>query len=248
MIRHLSVARSSSHGAEPAEASRAVRLLAVSDEAERAFDFQSNRNALKPIDAILGAGDLKPEYLDFLANAFNVPLLYVLGNHDRGGGWQEERHHVPEPMDGDWHEVGGLRICGLSWPTDKGERAIHDQNAAWRQIGAGFLRTRGHRPEIVVSHVPPLGVGDAPDDHYHRGFAAYKWFMDRSKPVLWVHGHTPLAATDKWWLRSGATTVVNVTGAVLIEVSPKGPNDQAAGDERGAGEESTDRATAVAAR
>lgn len=224
MIRRLNVSRPSTNGPSPKDLTRPVRLLAVSDEPERAFDFETNRNALKPIDAIVGAGDLKPEYLDFLANAFNVPLLYVLGNHDRGGGWEEEIHHVPEPMDGAWHDVAGLRVAGLSWPTDRRERAIHDENAAWRQVAAGYLRLRGHRPDIVVSHVPPLGLGDAPDDHYHRGFAAYRWLLEKLNPLVWIHGHTPLAAADEWRLGLGDTAIVNVTGAVLIEVASSASN------------------------
>jgi len=197
-----------------------VRILAVSDEAERAFDYERNRDALLPVDGVLGAGDLRPEYLDFLTGAFKAPLLYILGNHDRGGGWEEGQRHVPETIDGSWHDLGGLVVAGLSWPADSKGRAIHDDTAAWRQVASCFMRVRGRRPDIVVSHAPPLGLGDTPEDHYHRGFAAYRWLLDRLKPPLWVHGHTALAATDRWWIAHGQTTIVNVTGAVLLEMVP----------------------------
>ena len=116
--------------------SRPIRLLAVSDEVERAFDFEANRDALTPIDAILGAGDLKPEYLDFLANAFSVPLLYVLGNHDRGGGWNEEKHHVPEPMDGAWHDVA--EACAS--PACRGRRTRASGRSTTRTPRGGRSR------------------------------------------------------------------------------------------------------------
>lgn len=199
---------------------RPIRLLAVSDEIEPALSFETNRRALRPVDAVIGAGDLKPEYLDFVADAFKVPLLYVRGNHDRGGGWQEEIDHVPEPMDGTWHDVGGLTIAGLSWPSNDHGRAVHDEAAAWRQVASSYVRFRSRRPLILVSHVPPAGLGDTPEDHYHRGFAAYRWLCERLKPAVWIHGHTSIAALEHWWVQSGSTTVVNVTGAVLIELAP----------------------------
>jgi hypothetical protein len=73
---------------------------------------------------------------------------------------------------------------------------------------------------IVLSHVPPLGAGDAPTDPYHRGFKGYRWLLDRLEPTLWLHGHTPLAATAEWKVQVGLTVVVNVTGAVLIDLMP----------------------------
>lgn len=202
------------------DSQRPIRILAVSDEVERAFDFASNRSELMPIDGIIGAGDLRPEYLDFLTMAFKAPLLYVRGNHDRGGGWDDHVEHVPEPMDGPIQNLNGVGICGLSWPCDRRQQAVHDENLAWRQVARSMVSLRTQRPDVIVSHVPPAGLGDTPDDHYHKGFAAYRWLCDKTKPSLWIHGHTSLAASPVWWLDHGPTKVVNVTGAVLIDLVP----------------------------
>lgn len=194
-----------------------VRLLAVSDEADRALDVEANRVALGRIDGIVGAGDLAPDYLAFLADAFKAPLIYVRGNHDRGENWDARRPHLPQPLGRATDELRGLRLAGLSWPGRPGGQAIRDEGAAWRQALSLWLHLRGKRPHVVLSHVPPRGVGDVPEDAYHRGFAAYRWLSRRLAPRLWIHGHTALSAVAGWRQDWGGTTFVNATGAVLVE-------------------------------
>lgn len=210
MIRRLRLPR-------PARLVHDVRLLAVSDETDRAFDVEANRVALGRIDGIVGAGDLEPEYLAFLTDAFNAPLIYVRGNHDRGGGWEARRPVLPQPLGRATDVVAGLHVAGLSWPGQPGGQAIRDEGAAWRQATGLWLRLRGARPDVVLSHVPPRGLGDVPADDYHRGFAAYRWLCRRLAPRLWIHGHTALSAVADWRQEWGATTFVNATGAVLVE-------------------------------
>ena len=57
-----------------------VRVLAVSDVVEEGLwaDIGPARGA----DLILGCGDLPFEYLGYLMNALDVPLVFVPGNHD----------------------------------------------------------------------------------------------------------------------------------------------------------------------
>jgi uncharacterized protein len=203
---------------------RPIRLLAVSDEREPALDFARNREALVPIDGVIGCGDLDPRWLAFLADAFSAPLVYVRGNHDRGGDWDERRLVVPDPLSsGRGTTLAGLRIAGLEWPNveDDGNQRRPDQ--AWwhafhvvtRHVRA---RLRGRdEPLLVVSHAPPEGAGDG-SDAYHRGFGGYRWLLDRVRPPLWLHGHTTVASVDELVVRSGRSTVVNVTGAVLVEI------------------------------
>ncbi len=217
MIRRLSIPWPN-ETARAGRAGRPIRLLAVSDEQERAFDFEQNRIAIPPLDAVIGAGDLEPDYLDFLANSFHAPLLFVRGNHDRGANWGTLGERLPHPLDSQPQRIGGVTVAGLSWPGNMDEHALHDDRAAWRQALGLFARRRLRRPVIIVSHVPPLGLGDTPEDLYHRGFPAYRWLCRRVQPVLWLHGHTSMAAAPDWRTTWAGTTLLNVTGAVLIEI------------------------------
>ena len=208
---------------------RPIRILAASDQVERAFDFATNRDDIEPIDAVFGCGDLEPDYLAFLGDAFHVPLLYVRGNHDRGGAWQAAGAKLPVALDANLAQAAGIAIGGLSWPREIDGRAVRDDLSAWRQALGFWARAwRSRPPRIVLSHVPPLGLGDTPEDFYHRGFAAYHWLCARLKPVLWLHGHTSIAATEDWHCRWGGTTLVNVTGAVVLEMRPAAQRPAAA--------------------
>jgi Icc-related predicted phosphoesterase len=215
MIRRISMPWP--QGTPSAELKR-VRLLAVSDEPERALDFERNRSEIGRVDAVLGCGDLQPDYLSYLADAFKAPLIYVRGNHDRGMAWAAMGEVLPEPLAG-CEKIAGVNLVGLSWPgNERATHAIRDEQAAWRQALPLAVKSPRERPLIVLSHVPPRGLGDTPEDDYHRGFAAYEWLSRRIHPTLWLHGHTSMAAVRDWRVTWGDTTFVNVTGAVIVDV------------------------------
>lgn len=205
---------------------RPIRLLAVSDEREPALDFARNRDSLGAIDGIVGAGDVDPRWLAFLADAFAAPLLYVRGNHDRGGDWDERRRVVPEPMaSGGRARLAGLETATFEWPDVDGPGNRRRPDVAWShalrvgvpRLASGLLGRS--EPLVVVSHAPPEGVGDG-KDAYHRGFPAYRWLLDRLHPPLWLHGHTTVASVDDLVVHRNGSTVINVTGAVLVEIVP----------------------------
>jgi uncharacterized protein len=207
---------------------RPIRLLAVSDEHEPALEFEANRRDLGPLDGIVGCGDLDPRWLAFLADSFSAPLVYVLGNHDRGGDWDERRRVVPDPLgSGRQTRIAGIAVTGLSWPAgQEGRNRRRSDLAWWQAFRVARLRLRDRlrgrsEPVLVISHAAPEGAGDGPDV-YHRGFPAYRWLLDRLRPPLWLHGHTTTASVANLEIRSGETTVVNVTGAVLVELRSPG--------------------------
>jgi Icc-related predicted phosphoesterase len=208
---------------------RPIRLLAASDEHEPALEFERNRQEIGPLDGVIGAGDLDPRWLAYLADAFAAPLVFVRGNHDRGGDWDIRRPVVPDPLrPGEMTRLAGVAIAGFEWPhvNEPGNRRRPDL-AWWHafRVARSELRdrlTRRREPLLVVSHVAPEGAGDAPDA-YHRGFHAYRWLLERLHPPLWLHGHTTTASVADLTVQAGATTVVNVTGAVLVELLPPTP-------------------------
>jgi hypothetical protein len=203
-----------------------VRILAVSDEVDRALESQVNRDSLGKIDLIAGCGDLDAAYLAMLGDAFCVPLVYVRGNHDRGANWQAHHGFLPDELpDAHAQTVAGVTLIGLSWPGRGAGRADHDEGAAWRQVIKMGIRARFQRgPRLVISHAPPLEAGDDPADPYHRGFRAYRWLAEQLQPILWLHGHTTVATSQSLTTQLGPTTMVNVTGSTLIELLPVSSN------------------------
>ena len=135
--------------------------------------------------------------------------------------------------------IDGVPVMALEWPGLRhGDRRRHDGTARTDvvRIAAGepcaaLLGGRASR-RCRASHAPPRGVGDRAADPYHVGFGAYRWLLDRVRPPLWLHGHVPPASVEGWRIEHGSSTVVNVTGAVLVELLPPGirPPDAASPD------------------
>ena len=73
----------------------------------------------------------------------------------------------------------------------------------------------------MISHVPPAGIGDAPDP-YHKGFPAYRWLLGFVRPPVWIHGHTTTASVSRLLEQADNTAVANATGAILVELRPPG--------------------------
>jgi uncharacterized protein len=207
---------------------RPIRLLAASDEPDPALAHAVNRQSLGALDGIIGCGDLEPHWLAFLADAFQVPLVYVRGNHDRGGLWEERDATIPEPLpSGTVTSIAGIRLAGLEWPGLGAPRNERRSGLAWwhaLRLLRHLLPLPGRRsePVLVISHAPPLGAGDVPADAFHRGFSAYRWLLERLEPPVWLHGHSTVASVPALVTEVRSTRLVNVTGAVLVELLPPG--------------------------
>jgi len=208
---------------------RPIRILAISDEPDPSLDSAATRAGIGSVDLIIGAGDLQPEYLSFVTDAFHAPLRYVRGNHDVGSAWADtEPRLLPQPLpDATVVTESGLRIIGFSGsPTYSGRGMEVSGPGMWTRASLAWLRTLGRRPLLVVSHAPPRGVNDD-TDLAHRGFTSFRWLVRRLAPPLWLHGHTALVrrGIDARCERYAGTLFYNCTGATLIELHPASATD-----------------------
>ena len=165
-----------------------MKILTVSDEECPALWDYYMPGRLREYDLIISCGDLKAKYLSFLVTMARCPLLYVHGNHDTD--------YVKEPplgcdcIDDQIVVFNGVRILGLGGchryngrPHQYTERQMRRRI---RKLRWKLWRMKG--VDIVVTHAPPEGLGDA-DDPAHWGFAALRELLDQYRPTYLLHGH-----------------------------------------------------------
>jgi Icc-related predicted phosphoesterase len=178
----------------PASGLPGINTLALADEPPHA-PIPDLVAALEP-QLILLLGDLEPAWTDGLAE-LDLPKLGVRGNHD-----------PPDALEAvgaaDLHlrvvEHGGLTFAGFGWTPE--ERAS--------ELLSGL---RG--ADVLLTHAPPAGVNDDPDDPVHCGSPALLAWVEEHQPRVLLHGHTlPVMPVHQL----GATRIVYVRGATPVEL------------------------------
>jgi len=192
--------------------------------------------ALKP-DLVLSCGDLPFDYLEYLVSRLDVPVLYVLGNHDPSltppdMTWMPLRSELPPlagpqgctNIDGRLVEVRGLRIAGLggSIRYKEGPNQYSQAQMGWRAIKLEFRvrlkRVRaGRKLDVLVTHAPPYGLADAKDSA-HMGFVSILRLVQNFQPVLVVHGHIHPYGRVLPERQLKSSRIINVVPSRLIEI------------------------------
>ena len=111
-----------------------MKILVVSDCESRYLWDYFTPDKLDGVDLILSCGDVKPQYLSFLATFAHCPVLYVHGNHD-------DRYRQDPPLgcicvDGQLYEYQGVRILGLggSMRYKPGDNQYTERQMAMRAL------------------------------------------------------------------------------------------------------------------
>jgi Icc-related predicted phosphoesterase len=199
-----------------------MKILALSDQVVDHVYSPAVRQRYPGVDLILGCGDLPAYYLEFIECQFNVPLLYVPGNHD------SDQFRVPggQDIDGRFVRVRDLALTGLGGSRRYKADGRHQYSEADMRLRLIPLLPRllwrrlryGHGADILVTHAPPRGIHDS-SDLAHTGFETFRRLIRLIRPRLLVHGHVHLySGKETRETRLDGTRILNVFPVQLIEL------------------------------
>ena len=165
-----------------------MRILVLADIESKYYWDYFDKSKLDGIDLILSCGDLKPEYLSFLATFAKVPILYVRGNHD-----DIYETHPPDGcicIEDTIYTYRGVRILGLGgsirYKQGKNQYTQAEMRGRVRHLWWKLKKSKGI--DILLTHSPAYHINDG-EDGPHEGFEAFVQILDPYKPKCFIHGH-----------------------------------------------------------
>lgn len=188
-----------------------MKVLCIADHVDPLIYSAALKSRFGDVDFVVSAGDLAPEYYDFIVSTLNKPLYFVFGNHHVANRKQVAKRYDGYSGSEDCRYCGGatyvegrvvrfkgIIIAGLGGSIwyNGGENQYTDFQmfvAMMRLFPKLFWNrvVRGRYLDILVTHSPPYGINDLPDP-CHTGFKVFLWFMRVFKPELLIHGHVHL--------------------------------------------------------
>lgn len=196
-----------------------MKILFVADEESKMIWDYFRKEDYEDIDLVISCGDLKPEYLSFLATMLSVPVLYIRGNHD-------DRYDIIPPdgcicIDDEIYNFNGIRILGLggSYRYKPGKNQYTEKQMKKRVRKLFFKLRRSKGFDILVTHSPARGFHDG-DDLPHRGFEVFNTLVETYHPRFFVHGHVHMNYGRQFPRvdQMGQTRVVNAFERYTLEI------------------------------
>lgn len=197
-----------------------MKILCVADTVVKSLlEPVDGGPALAGIELILACGDLPPEYLTALKHRYDVPLLYVLGNHDLRYGESPPQAclHIHRRI----VKINGVKIIGFSgsrWYNGNINQYTEQQMVKFiKKVRFSLWRSGG--VDLVVTHAPPRFVKDA-EDPCHRGFRVFLQFIEKYRPAFFIHGHihSLFENNSERLTRVHSTSVINSYGYHVLEI------------------------------
>ena len=135
-----------------------MKLLLLADKESPYFWDYYQPGRLREYDLMLSCGDLKAEYLSFLATLGRAPLYYVRGNHD--GNYDRRPPEGCDCIEDKLIIFNGLRIAGLGgsrlYSGGKDQYSEREmKNRIWK-LGWQIRRRRTCREDVALSAKEPF--------------------------------------------------------------------------------------------
>ena len=161
-----------------------MKILAIADTEERCLWECFRKERFEGVDLILSAGDLGPDYLEFLVTV-NKPLIYVRGNHD-----DRYARHAPGGcicVEDSVYTYRGIRIAGLggSMRYRDGANMYTEREMARRMRKLSRKVRMVGGCDILLTHAPAAGMGDLND---LPGLSALTRRLSPGGPTTWCMG------------------------------------------------------------
>ncbi len=219
-----------------------MKVLSVSDIEIGIIYSPAILQRFGDVGMVISCGDLPYFYLEYIISMLNVPLYYVLGNHQN-----QPEHHETSEHKTPWGAINlhhrsvyynDLILAGIqgsllynNGPYQYSQAEMW--NLVWSLTPALFLnRLRyGRYLDVFVTHAPPWGIHDK-EDLPHQGIKAFRWLDQVFQPRYHFHGHIHVYRTDTITETTFAgTQVVNTSGYRVtdLEMAPeRRPSNDAA--------------------
>jgi Icc-related predicted phosphoesterase len=185
-----------------------MRILALADEPPHGPIAELVETHQPELIVLLG--DLEPAWTDGL-DAIALPKIGVRGNHDPDDALEAlgaEDLHLHRA------ELGGLSFSGFGGSPRYSRHGANE----WTEEEAAALLEQLRAADVLLTHTPPAGVNDDPDDPAHRGSLALREWVELHPPAWLLHGHTVPHPVHRVQ-RLEDTRVVHVRGAMALELT-----------------------------
>ncbi len=177
-----------------------MRLVATADT-----HYPFDASMIPDGDVFILAGDMMYEgtpaewhaRVESLAALPHKHKIFVPGNHDyfplhyRGLASSQLRRQAGVTLHDDLNpcfEIDDVRFLAIPFVSGLPGWA-YNQDEAWIYK---WLKdaTVGYDPDVIISHSPPLYIGDAAKLNNYGCMAFNKWFYEEGhKPSIWISGH-----------------------------------------------------------
>lgn len=196
-----------------------MRVLFLADvESKKYYDF-FDKNDFKDIDLIISCGDLKADYLTYLATMSGVEVAYVHGNHDKR--YDEKPPEGCICIEDKIFTYHGVRFLGLggSMRYKPGAQQYTEEEMRKRikKLKHQIYFRKG--VDVLVTHSPARGLNDG-EDLCHMGFDCFNEFLNKYHPKYFVHGHVHMnyGRNVPRVTQVGETQVINAYEKYILDI------------------------------